>query len=433
MTEKLIRFPLLQFDALHLSSDEKQRSGNSIAEKLKTNIRIVLAAVLFQEPRMRIFKDGFIGTLAIAGLLAAGMWYAQALDMQRWAQVAIHSGDVSRVAALPPISVSQVHWSADGQLLLALSRGEFSAEGFIAVYDTAQKSGRIPIDVMGQSIASAALAPDGRHVLASTYQGHLWWINLESFDSAWLAELPRPSRFGATAIAPAGRFVAAATDTGSIYLYDTAEQTLMMILSTDRRSSVGKLRFSPDGTQLLNCYNDGTIGLFDLATGTLLQEFKGHGPAVSGAEFLADGARIISVGFDDSVRIWEIASGREVWRGEFSLSGVKSLAVSADGKTAAWGGFSRKIIIWDLLRGQKKCEISTPASVVNNLNFSPDGMLLAAAGTEGTIRIYNLLTGAEEPGIDVGLPQNHGALHLNRGDLADDFIPAKPNSVPSKG
>ncbi len=349
-------------------------------------------------------KECFTRTLIIASLMTAGVWYAKTGTMQRWAGSTFEADEIP-VAALPTVTVNSVGWSADGKTLMSLSRGEPSFQAYIALHDVAQPTGRMPIDVMGESINSAALAPDGRHMLTSNFKGELWWINLDSLDSTRLVKLPNRQVVSATAIAADSRWVAAATDSSAICVCDTANMKLTT-LHSERHSRISDLRFSNDGKQLVDCHNDGTISLFDVATQKLLQEFIGHEPVVSGADFLADGERIISAGTDDSVRIWDISSGREVWRGEFGLFGIKSLAVSADGAIAAWGGFNRKIIVWDLLRGKKRFEISTAASIIYSLKFSTDGQLLAAAGTEETIRLYNTQTGIEEKRIDVSLP--HG-------------------------
>ena len=358
------------------------------------------------------------GTLCVVALVAAGAWYARLSEDGHW-PLAVFTAGGKPQATVNTFSVSRAEWSADGRLLLSISRGETGAEGTLALHDAPRWSGQAAIAVAGEFVTCASLAPDGLHALVGTAHSRLWWIDptsrdpasfeTASFETAGLVELRHPQSFTATAVARNGLRVAAGTSLGSIYLCDPAAGT-SILLPSERQSSISDLHFSCDGKQLASARNDGSVAVWDLVNTTLLQEFAGHELPATTAEFIPgdipgdvhDLPRIISAGMDDTIRIWDIADGRELWRGEFGLIGVTTLAVSADGKVAAWGGFANKVIVWDLERGRKQFEIITPASVVLHLSFSPDGTLLAVAGSETTIRLYDAATGAERDGIEIG-------------------------------
>jgi WD40 repeat protein len=359
---------------------------------------------------LRILQNALAGAVVIAALVAAGTWFANDPEMRHFglSQTGLPQDRPPAAREAPPadVSVNFVDWSANGRTLLSLSRGKIGALSRLTLHLLEEETTTIPIDTMQQVVTTAALAPDGRHVLVGSVAGRLWWIETESSDAPTrLIDMAGSETFTATAIADDGRLVAAGTDQGSIGICDLARQTYCN-LPTSRNASVKALRFSRDGKSLVSAHSDGQISVWDLETRTLSQGFAGHAqPAVAAAflstAFYAEGTQIISAGLDDTVRIWDIATGRQLWLKEFDLSAVTTLAVSADETLAAWGGYNRRIVVWDLQAAEQKFEIVTPAYVVFHLKFSPDGSLLAAAGTEGLVRLYDMRTAAELNEIDV--------------------------------
>jgi WD40 repeat protein len=366
---------------------------------------------------MKLFEDVLIVTLVVVGLVLGGLWCANELCLQDWPLPAFSAGTVSRLRPPEP-SVNRVDWSADGEELLSLSRGEPDNLGSLALHTPAvETTSRILMDIR-EPIGAVAFARDGRHVLLGTNTGELQWIELESLAKTTLVDVHRAQKlnaFTAVSVAADGSLIAGGTSLGVIYLCDPATRRYSVVNGdqddsvvasaattegpaapgpTNQKSLLSDLRFSTDRRWLASAQNDGCVCLWEVSTGKLLQKFTGHrGPATAVA-FLP-GNRILSAGLDDTVRIWDIASGHEQWHGEFGLGGVKSAAVSADGRTAAWGGYAHKIITWDIARGEKKFEFNTPAGTILDLEFSPDGRLLAAAGTDGAIRRYDLQTARE--------------------------------------
>jgi WD40 repeat protein len=343
--------------------------------------------------------QGVLASLGIIGIVAAGAWHAADHASAHSALSSFATETTSSTASL--FSVKSVNWSADGRMLLSLSRGERgSSELSLSLHDTFQKTDYLPINVPDEPISCASLAPDGLRVLVATYGGQLLWIDLQSVEPVALVGLPDNECVTATAIADDGRTLAGGTDTGHIHLFGPTGKPSITLASA-QRSSIGELSFSSDGRLLISTQNNGCVSLWNLQTGSLLKQFEGHDGPITAATILPGDSRIISAGLDDTIRIWDIPSGREEWHGEFGLGGVTTLAVSPDGTTAAWGGQNRKIVLWDLEHAKKKFEINSPASIVTQLRFSPDGASLAAAGNEGTIRLYDPRLGCERLGIDV--------------------------------
>ena len=344
-------------------------------------------------------RDTRPGTILIAALVTAAAWYAIYPESVRRTLPQLQFGCESQNPR-SFVYVKKVYWSSDSQKLLSVAHGEVGQDGPLALHDLDDRPYRMPIDMLGELVATAVLAPDGRHVLVATHQGHLWWIGLESDERLLLLDLPPRTDFTSAAVSADGRQVVAACTDGSIYLCDP-ERPRAVTFASGLISHQSEMRFSSDGRKLVSAGQDGWLCVWELPSGELLHRWKGHGQPATAAAFLSDG-RMISASLDDTIRIWDISSGREIWRGDFSLYGVTALAISADGRLAAWGGYNRKVIVWDLAKACKKYEIEVPLSIVRDLKFSPDNKSLAVAGSGGTLRVHDAQSGTEVAEIELG-------------------------------
>ena len=347
---------------------------------------------------MRSLRDGFVGTSFVIVLVTCGMWYARDPDFKNWS-IPLLGSSAAPARAPSEITVNRLDWSADGETLLVLSRGEVGPEGPLVLHNIAAKEGRFSIDVEDQFPAAAALSPDGRHVLVGTWRGQLLWFDLDQNRTKRLMELPASTSFTEVAFAPGGQWLAAAAADGRMHVCDRRADAMLLLEGGTGR--VCDLRFSRDGLRLVSAATDGSVAVWNIPEARLQLKFAAHDGPVTAAAFLADDQRIITAGRDDAVRIWNLERGREEWTGQFECGGINTLALSADGKVAAWAGFSGKVVLWDLDRHRKRFEITSPASPVVHLKFSPDGSSLAVAGSDTKIRRYNPETAHEQPAIEV--------------------------------
>ena len=339
------------------------------------------------------------GTILIAALITAAAWYAKYPESVRRTLPQLQFGCESQNPRSFVIA-KKVYWSPDSRKLLSVAHGDVGQDGPLALHDLDDRPYRMPIDMSGELLATAVLAADGRHVLVTTFEGHLWWIGLESDERTLLLDLPARIGFSAAVLSPDGKRAVAACGDGSIYLCDT-ERPRSVLFASGLTSRISEMRFSSNGRKLVSAGQDGWLCVWDLPSGELLHRWKGHDRPATAAAFLSDG-RMISASLDDTIRIWDISSGREIWRGDFSLYGVTALAISADGRLAAWGGYNRKVIVWDLAKACKKYEIEVPVSIIRDLKFSPDNNSLAVAGSEGTLRVHDAHSGTEVAEIELG-------------------------------
>jgi WD40 repeat protein len=283
---------------------------------------------------------------------------------------------------------------------LSLSRGEVGPDGPLLLHDRAGSRRAVEIDPE-VLVASAALSPDGLHVLIGTYDGRLLWTEVASGQTGILVELPKPLTIKPAALSPDGRTAAAAAEDGRVFVFDLGSETAPRVYAGPP-GSITELSFSSDSRRFFSVTSTGWVGIRELFEGKRKLEFSAYcGTKVTAAAFLADGEKVITAGSDDTVRIWGVADRREEWTGQFEPGATSTLAMSTDGRTAAWAGSCRKIFIWDLERRRKKFEIATPSFFVRHLKFSPDGKLLVVAEIEGLIRFYDVGTGIEMSKLDL--------------------------------
>src|SRR5579872_6990316 len=306
-------------------------------------------------------KDASPGTILITVLIAAAVWYAKYPDDVHRSLSQMHlETESENLNAF--VGVRRVTWSTDSRKLLSVAVGDVGVDGPLVSHDLGNRPYRMPIDIAGEPLLTAALSPDGRHVLVATHEGRLWWIGLESDERTLLLELPRRFGLSAAALSPDGKRVVAASPEGYIYLCNT-ESRAAILFASGLTGKVSDLKFSHDGRRLVSAGTDGWLHLWELQSGTSLRSWKAHETVAMAAAFLPD-ERIISIGLEDTIRIWSNSTGKEIWRGEFGLWRVHALAISPDGKTAAWGGCQQRIVVWDLENSRKRYEIPFSASII---------------------------------------------------------------------
>src|SRR5262245_37829086 len=172
-------------------------------------------------------RETITGLVCIVTVVAVAMWYAGDLQTGQWPSSRRRS-TWKDSPSLPETSIGYLDWSADGSMLLSQSRTIEDGEGSLTVHSMNPGTQPIPIDTEGVWTGAAALAPDGRHILAGTRDRGLRWIDAETSASLMLAGPSGRQIFTAVAIAGnAGPpVVAAGTSTGSILLCEPDAQAI---------------------------------------------------------------------------------------------------------------------------------------------------------------------------------------------------------------
>lgn len=345
---------------------------------------------------IKTVQDTLAGTVCILVILVGLCWYARRAELEP----GFASSADGESAEPLQVSVNHIDWSTDGQKLLSLSRGDVGPDGRLLLHDRSGGRLALQIDFADEpTLSTAAISPDGLHVVVGTMQGRLLWSGPES-DAPWcLLELPHVG-IAAVAVSPDGNQVAAGITDGRIYLCSPRAEAPGRMLSGPSGAS-SDVRFSSDGKRLVGTGSSGRVCVWDVMAETLEAEFRAHDRLAVAGAFLPDGQRIMTAGTDETLRIWDIAEAREEWVAHCEDFNISTFDLSPDGRLAAVGGRTHKLAVWDLERQRKTFEISAPLSIFQ-LKFSPDGSTIAVAGKDRWIRRYDARTGNELPGISVG-------------------------------
>ncbi len=189
-----------------------------------------------------------------------------------------------------------VAFSSDGTRLLTLSRDT------ARVWDAASGAEVTRIDGPSDSVAGAALSPDGRRVVTASYDltARLWDVasgaetgTLEGHSAA----------VSAASFSPDGKRVVTASDDATARIWDVASGAELATL-VGHSGGVNDASFSPDGRRVVTASEDRTARIWDAASGEEVATLEGHADAVYGASFSPDGRRVVTASEDRTARIW---------------------------------------------------------------------------------------------------------------------------------
>ena len=350
---------------------------------------------------MRVVREQIVATTSLLALLAISLLMANELDLCRCLKRPLfRTSNETELSA----TVSHVDWTADGTTVMIEARNWDSAASHLSVHRLGGQ-GYVPswAEMVKDSLTNASMSPDGKSIVAATFTGELWWIDLETAAATELVSMERRVAFNVTAVSRDGQLMAGVTTDSDIYLCNPTQGT-QKVLRRSAPDQSFRLHFSPDSRRLMSLQRDGSVVIWDTEAGESLCEITcNHHWPMTAAAFLHDGTGVICMTSEKQLRIWDIASNTERWRsadGAHGLSGVAAIDVASNGTLAAWSdAMTRRIIVWDLENQRIKYEIDNP-SMVLNLKFSPDGNSLAVAGLEPIVRIYDVASAKETYQID---------------------------------
>ena len=200
----------------------------------------------------------------------------------------------------------------------------------------------------GSTTRTAAISPDGKHVLTSAGQdrvARLWDVQ-----------------------------------TGEeIRQYPISHWNSNTVLSHD-----GKYFFTTDDWRV--------VRLFSVETGEKLIEFAGHDDPVRSMAVSPDGIHLLTGSSDGTARLWDIDSAKPVWTAKLG-NWVTAVAFTPDGKYVVTGTNDRGIHLLDAQSGEIVKEIADVRFRGFSLAVTPDGKELIAAVNNTLIHVYSIPDG----------------------------------------
>jgi len=211
-----------------------------------------------------------------------------------------------------PIAQQLGETSLDGRFQVKIYRGDIE----ISYKDN--PTARFYYDMVA---SNAYFFPDGEHLMVIFYDGEIWFVandqwesqllELEPYETYYSTELQpvlmldtglnRPPT--AIAVSPDGSFIAFGSWDHRIQIWQVADLTLVSTLNNPERPTA--LAFSIDNTILAVASAEKPIHLWDLRTDQVVAELGGSLESITGLSFSSDGRLLASSSFTE-ICLWGI-------------------------------------------------------------------------------------------------------------------------------
>jgi WD40 repeat protein/predicted Ser/Thr protein kinase len=250
-------------------------------------------------------------------------------------------------------------------------------------------------------LSSVAISPDGRRGISvgDDRQARLW--DLEKGALVRLLAAPG-TRVSAAAFCPDSRLVLLGGQDGRLLLMETDGRTEARNLRYPTGHRIQAVDISPDGHVFATGGDDGLGRVWDAATGRLLRMFGRQRGAVASVAFSPDGRKLATSGEDAPVRVWDISTGRLLAAAPGENQTTLAICWSPEGSLIASGGREAGVRVWDAQTGELRRRFPGHDQPVTTLSFLGDSRKLLSGSWDRTVREWDLES--ERPGktLDTG-------------------------------
>ncbi len=390
------------------------------------------------------WRSGVVITIAICGILAAGLRFETVAKSQEKAEspppVAARSESQKTARMLLQLGtnnlrtrgfIRDIAFSPDGKLIAASPANGPTPRVWLFDVSTGKEANRIiPADKPAGWINCIAFSPDQRFLLWGEIMGFVALWDLRNDRLLFRTKLHERS-VNDVSFSTQGRLWASAGSDGTVQLRKTVnpELELKELGSADGgpsgsfesfgSSGVVSVTFTPDDQRVITASGaGGEIQIWRVSNGMLERRIdtasespdNGSGWELKSATVTPDGRAVMTAGNRTvprtetpipygannvrltEIRIWDIASGalQRSINGQFD-HGFGFAALSSDGQRVAAGEFSQLRIL-NAMSGAVEQKISLPGSWGRQPQFSPDGRLVAMA-IHNTVALFDASTG----------------------------------------
>ncbi|NUT46994.1 MAG: hypothetical protein HOV94_06670 [Saccharothrix sp.] len=186
-----------------------------------------------------------------------------------------------------------VAFSPDGRMLASAG-----SDQDLILWDLSTRAPVANLEHQG-TINGVAFHPDGRTVVASTYDESVAW---NVADHTRVAALPHGGAGYGAVFSPDGRTLATVSAEGTVIVWDTGTwKPLRTLTHPDPLSGIA---FSPDGRTLATTSTDRTAVLWDAAGGARLAALTEHSGPVNAIAFSPDGGSLVTGSSDKTAILW---------------------------------------------------------------------------------------------------------------------------------
>jgi WD40 repeat protein len=279
----------------------------------------------------------------------------------------------------------------------------------VRLWDTDTGKETVAFTGLAEKPLSAALSPDGRHLLTTSSGFQSCKVLLQSGSSFSFKETRQDSTSlwdtatgrlistfrktngmnYAAAWSPDGkRLCLFGPPAGEIRDAATGEHLLDL-----EPGEAAVAAWSPDGGTLLGFprlfrEDHEYVCVWDPTTGKKRCTLRGHIDEVTAAAWSPDSRRIVTASKDGTARIWSANTGREGVQLRGHEGAVTAAAWSPDGKWVVTASEDRTARIWYSDSGQEFFTLTGHEGPIHGAAFSPDGDRVVTASADGTARVW---------------------------------------------
>lgn len=245
-----------------------------------------------------------------------------------------------------------------------------------------------------RSTTGVAFRPDGKRLIAGSWDGAVRAWNVESGEEAtgngFPQEKAHKGRVHSVAFAPSGQYFATGGSDKQAILWNASDAKEHRVL-TGHDQSVHWVAFSNSSKLLATASNDKTCKVWEVAGGKELFALKGHEDVVNTVAFNHDDSLVASCSKDRTIRLWNPATGELVRALVGHDATVTDVAFDPQGKRIASGATDGRIFLWDAGAGEELCRFVGHENVLQSLAFHPKrSEVLISVGNDSRVRFWNV-------------------------------------------
>lgn len=278
--------------------------------------------------------------------------------------------------------------------MLAIGR----STGAIGLHDSVSGEEIAVLKGHGLFASDLAFRPDGKFLASAGRDGTLRVWDLESYMQFAIVERLRDVRH--VAYLPDGKEILAGTFDGVLKRYRQRDDGLHEMATMTRATSMPGLGVAPDGQTLaISAVNRPTM-LLDIKSEVPIRELPGHNGFANAASFSPDGRRIATGGADGVVTIWDWIEPTQPQRTDLSGPHIADIAFHPDGHQIALAsglnaGVSRERVLrlWDVRSGRVTSVLSGHTDWLTSVAYHPLGLSIITGSDDKTVRLWDCKTG----------------------------------------
>lgn len=249
----------------------------------------------------------------------------------------------------------------------------------------------IKLDEKGTSINAYTFSPNGKRVLASSYDIVVRLWDIETGRCLRALE-GHAARANSVAWSPDQSRAVSGSNDETVRLWDVETGRCLRVLD-GHTSFVLSVAWRDDIRHVLSSSMDKTVRLWDLETGRCLRVLEGHMGSVTSVAWSADRRSAISSSTDNTVRLWDVETGRCLRSLEGHTESVSSVAWGSDQRRALSGSFDKTVRLWDVETGRCLRVLEGHTDIVFSLAWNSDQRLALSGSFDKTVRLWDVERG----------------------------------------